>query len=124
RNGQERSAPVGRAAGEDVGEVPSGGVVASGGLDLTLDDAEHPARADEGREGAVDEGLAAAPVPLGLVRGETGCRAVGEQTPQLLERGVVLHVEVTGLRVVALRLLVDHRVPDESALVVPGLAGG
>ena len=76
---QERSAPVGGATGEDVGEVPAGGGVAAAGLDVALDDAEHPARADEGGEGAVDEGLAAFQSHGRLRGGEAVVDAPAEQ---------------------------------------------
>ncbi len=124
RNGEEAAAPVGCAAGEDVGEVPASGGVSAAGLNLALHHTEHPRRADEGRERAVGERLAPAPVPRGLVVGEAGLRAVGQQGEQRLHLVVALDVELAILGVVALVELVDHGVPHKTAVVVPGLAGG
>src|SRR5699024_3866715 len=101
-HGQEGAAPVGGAAGEDVGEVPAGGGVAAAGLDLALDDTEHPAGANGDGEGAVDEGLAAAPVPLGLVVREAVGRGVGQQRPAVLQFLVVDDVQLAVGGVVAL----------------------
>jgi hypothetical protein len=121
-HGQERAAPVGGSAGEDVREVPAGRGVAARGLGAALHVAEHPRGAHERGEGAVGEGLAPAPVPRGLRVGEAGLGAVGDLGPERLEVGVALDVELPVLRVVALGLLVHHGVPDEAGLVVPGLA--
>ncbi len=123
RDGEERAAPVGRAAGEDVGEVPAGRRVSAAGLDLALHDAEHPAGADEGGEGAVDERLAAVPVPRGLRRGLAALGRGAEELEALLELVVALDVQLAVGGVVALVELVHHGVPDEAGVVVPGLAG-
>src|SRR5665647_878978 len=124
RDSQERPTPVGCATGEDVCEVPACGRgvgVAACGLDLTLNDAEHPARAHERGELAVDERLTLVPVPLCLLGREPGRVGGGELRPAILERLVVGDVELARAGVVTLRQLVHHRVPDETGLVEPGL---
>src|SRR5690606_25552807 len=101
----------------------TGAGVAAAGLDLSLHDSEHPAGADEGGEGAIDEGLAPAPVPCRLVSGEAVLGSLGELEKAGLELVVAFDVELAVGRVVALVKLVDDRVPHEAGVVEPRLAG-
>src|SRR5690606_22309648 len=91
---EERATPVGRASREDISEVPAGRSVPTAGLDLTLHDTQHPAGADERREGAIDERLAAVPVPCRLSRGLAALGRLTQQLEALLELGVAVDVEL------------------------------
>src|SRR5690606_30868151 len=110
------STPIDCCAGEDVCEVPAGRRVVAACFDLTLNDTEHPAGADEGRERAVDERLSAVPVPCGLRSrlAALGCSA--EKLEALLELLVALDVQLAISGVVTLVELVDHGVPDEAGV--------
>src|SRR5690625_1027137 len=112
------------SAGEDDGDGPTGTRVPAPSLDLALDDPEHPAWAHRYGEGTVNERLSAAPVPLGLVIRQAIGSRLGEAVPTLAQLVVSFDVELTVLGVVALLELVDHRVPHEARLVIPGFPGG
>src|SRR5690625_5884165 len=112
------------SAGEDDGDGPTGTRVPAPSLDLALDDPEHPAWAHRYGEGTVNERLSAAPVPLGLVIRQAIGSRLGEEVPTLAQLVVSFDVELTVLGVVALLELVDHRVPHEARLVIPGFPGG